>query len=60
MPAIRMEKQRHRGARDVSSQAAIDAIWSDAEETVREEVPALRRRWIESWLESREARGSDA
>jgi hypothetical protein len=51
MPAVKMDKQHHRGARDVSSPAAVDAIWSDAEEAVRDEVAVLRRRWIESWLE---------
>ncbi|MGV0694267.1 hypothetical protein [Mycobacterium intracellulare] len=54
MPTIKMDKQQHRGARDVTSPEAMDAIWADAEETVRDEVAALRRRWIASWLESPE------
>jgi hypothetical protein len=49
MTAVRIiEKQRERGARDVSSPEAVDAIWSEAEKAVQSEMPAIRRRLAES------------
>jgi hypothetical protein len=53
MTAVRIiEKQRDRGARDVSSPEAVDAIWSEAEKAVQSEMPAIRRRWVESRVRS--------
>ena len=48
MAAIKIREPQDRGARDVTSPEAIRGIWSEAEETVREETPLRRARYIAS------------
>jgi hypothetical protein len=51
MATVKIVERQHRGARDISSREAVDAIWSDAEKTVRGDMSVMRRRWIESQQE---------